>query len=247
MDTLVDNDLRFGVLGPLALWRSGAGTLTAPKLRGLLALMLLDSAPMPPAQVRFVLDDGEPRHDNAGPMHVAIHRLRRWLRLHGGHHLDLEPGGYRLTVMGGDVDAHRFRRLVARSRTQTVPVERAETLMEALALWRGPVGADAPAAVRQQYAAHQLERLRRQATVDLAATCLDAGLADRALPLIERVAAESAYDEQTQSLFALTLAACGLQAEALEVIARTRRTLATDLGIDPGPHLRDAHVRILRA
>ncbi|MEU4237533.1 AfsR/SARP family transcriptional regulator [Actinoplanes sp. NPDC026619] len=240
-------DLCFGVLGPLALWSAGAReTLTAPKLRGLLTLMLLDSVPVPAEQVRFVLDEGERWRDNTGPMHVAVHRLRRWLMQHGGHRLELEPAGYRLTVVGGEVDARRFRHLVTTANDRPDPAERAERLMAALALWRGPVGADAPAAVRQQHAARQLERLRRQATVDLAVTCLDAGLSGQALPLIERAAAEAPYDEQTQSLFALSLAACGLQAEALDVIERTRQTLATELGIDPGHHLRDAQLRILR-
>ncbi|GIF15011.1 AfsR/SARP family transcriptional regulator [Actinoplanes teichomyceticus] len=247
MNTLTASGLRFGVLGPLALWSDGAGdTLTAPKLRGLLTLLLLDSAPVPAARARSVLDEDERRRDSTGALHVAVHRLRRWLVQHGGHRLDLEPAGYRLTVAGGEVDAQRFRRLLAAARGGTDPAERAEHLMRALALWRGPVGADAPCAVRRQYAARQLERLRRQATVALADTCLEAGLADRALPLIERAAAESPYDERAQSLFALSLAACGLPAEALQVIEGTRRTLATELGIDPGPHLRDAQLRILR-
>lgn len=241
--------MEFGVLGPLVLWRPSAReTLTAPKLRELLTLFLLTSAPVPPIQVRSVLDEACRWRDTAGPMYVAIHRLRRWLWLHGGHRLNLEPGGYRVTfAAGSSVDADRFQQMLVQSRKLSDPVERAQALISALSLWRGPVAVDASVAVRQQYAARQLERLRRQATVEMTATCLAAGLADQALPLIERAAEEAPYDEQVQSLFALSLAACGLQAEALEAIEQTRRTLAAELGIDPSQHLREAHLRILRA
>lgn len=247
MNILTGTGLHFGVLGPLELWQCGTRTtLTAPKLRGLLTLLLLDDAPVPVARVRGVLDEDETWRDASGALHVAIHRLRRWLSQHGGHRLDLEPGGYRLTVTGGDTDARRFRTLIRTARDLTVPADRCDRLLAALALWRGPVAADAPAVVRRQHAARRLEQLRRQATLDLATTCLDSGLAGRALPVLERAAAETPYDEQTQSLYALSLAACGLPASALDVIDRTRRILAADLGLDPGHHMRDAQLRILR-
>lgn len=248
MNTYAQADLRFGVLGPLALWYPGGHRgLTAPKLRGLLTLLLLDGQPVPPARVRAVLDEDERWRDSAGPMHVAIHRLRRWLDRHGGHRLELEPGGYRLILAGGEVDAARFGRLVESAAGAADAAERTELLVAALALWRGPVGMDAPAAVRRQYAARRLERLRRQATLDLAAAAREARLSGRALPLIEPVATESPYDEQVRAAFALSLAACGLKAEALDVIEQTRHTLAAELGLDAGPHLCDAQLRILRA
>jgi DNA-binding SARP family transcriptional activator len=237
----------FGVLGPLKLGPPDAGDLlTAPKLRSLLTLLLLDTEPVPPARVRAALDEHDRWCADAGPMHVAVHRLRRWLRQHGEHRLDLEPNGYRLAVTADRVDAGRFRRLVVESQEHKDLEARADRLVAALSLWRGPVAADAPDTVRRQAAARQLERLHRQAIVDLADACLATGQAYRALPLVERAAEAAPYDEQTQSLFALSLAGCGLQAEALDVIERTRRTLVADLGIDPSSHLSEARCRILR-
>jgi DNA-binding SARP family transcriptional activator len=233
----------FGVLGTLHL---GRGRLTAPKQRGLLALLLLDPAPVPVERVRDVLDEGDRWRDATGPMYVTIHRLRRWLDRTGGHRLEREPGGYRLVLDAVRVDAVQFRRLVTESRGLADPVDRADRLIEALSLWRGPVAADAPDAVRRQYAAHCLERLHREAVVDLAETCLASNQAQRALPPIEQAAVAGMYDEQLQSLYALILAACGLPAEALAVVDRTRRTLAADLGVDPGDHLRAAHRALVR-
>ncbi|GAA0947727.1 hypothetical protein GCM10009558_063400 [Virgisporangium aurantiacum] len=45
---------------------------------------------------------------------------------------------------------------------------------------------------------------------------------------------------------ALALAASGRQADALAVVTSTRRLLADELGLEPGPQLREAHLRILR-
>ncbi|MET0494237.1 MAG: BTAD domain-containing putative transcriptional regulator [Actinoplanes sp.] len=237
----------FAVLGPLALHRPGAAAaLTAPKLRNLLTLFLLADGPVPSSQVRGMLDEQHRWADQSGPLHVAVHRLRRWLRTNGGHRLVLEPAGYRLIVPPGSVDAVMFRRGYAEARAMPDQAPKARALREILELWRGPVVADAPERLRDQYAARQLERLRREATVELACVSLATGLAGQALPLIERVTETSPYDEQLHSLLALSLAACGLQGEALAAIARTRHALSADLGIDPGRHLRDAQNRILR-
>jgi DNA-binding SARP family transcriptional activator len=236
----------FAVLGPLALHRPGAAaSLTAPKLRNLLTLFLLADGPVPASQVREMLDEQHRWADQSGPLHVAVHRLRRWLRTNGGHRLVLEPGGYRLIVPPGSLDAAMFRRGYAEARAMPDQAPKARALADTLTLWRGPVVADAPG-LREQYAARQLERLRREATVELACVSLATGQAGRALPLIERITETSPYDEQLHSLLALSLAACGLQGEALAAIARTRRALSVDLGIDPGRHLREAQDHILR-
>jgi DNA-binding SARP family transcriptional activator len=241
------DSLEFGVLGPLALWRPDAiGTLTAPRLRSLLTLLLLQTAPMPPGRISSALDEQPHRSDGAGAVHVAVHRLRHWLRLHGEHRLELQPEGYRLTVPAGSVDARRFGDLVAAARELIEPACRAQALRSALALWRGPVAADAGGRVQQLSTAVELVRLRRQATVELGVSGLDASRPDLALPLLAQSAAAAPYDEQVGALFALCLAADGQQAEALATIEATRRTLATELGIEPGRHLRDAQLRILR-
>ncbi|MDR7277374.1 AfsR/SARP family transcriptional regulator [Catenuloplanes atrovinosus] len=231
--------LEFGVLGPLRVWPPGAdATLTAPRLRGLLTLLLVEPDPVPVAQAGPAC--GGPA--TPGPVHVAVHRLRRWLSAHGGLRLDLTPAGYRLDVPAEAVDAGRFRRLVAdgRARRDT------DTLIAALELCRGPVAADAPQSLRQRYAVRALDRMRREVTIEVATACLAGGTPYRALPLVERMAEAAPLDEPAASLRALTLAACGLQAEALDVIDRTTRLLADELGVDPGRHLAEARLRVLR-
>lgn len=224
------------MLGPLRLWRPGAdATLTAPRLRGLLTLLLTEPEPVPVAQAGAACGG----RGAAGAVHVAIHRLRRWLAEHGGHRLELTPAGYRLDVPAESVDAGRFRSIMSTG-------DDTPTLVTALTLWRGPAAADAPQSIRQRYAVRALDRARRELTTALATRCLTGGTPQVSLPLVERLAESAPLDEPAQSLHALTLAACGLQAEALDVIARTTRLLADELGVDPGRHLAEARLRVLR-
>ncbi|WP_033342038.1 AfsR/SARP family transcriptional regulator [Catenuloplanes japonicus] len=228
--------LEFGVLGSLRLWRPGAdATLTAPRLRGLLTLLLAEPDPVPVAQA----GDACGGRGAPGAVHVAVHRLRRWLAAHGGHRLELTPAGYRLDVPAESVDAGRFRAMIT-DRTDV------DTLVAALELWRGPAAVDAPQGIRQRYAVRTLDRTRRELTTELATRCLADGTPHLSLPLVERLAEAAPLDELAQSLHALTLAACGLQAEALDVITRTTRQLADELGVDPGRHLAEARLRVLR-
>ncbi len=51
--------------------------------------------------------------------------------------------------------------------------------------------------------------------------------------------------EQTWCLLVAALAGSGRQADALDAVARARRALAVELGIEPGPHLRELERAIL--
>ncbi|GIJ64054.1 AfsR/SARP family transcriptional regulator [Virgisporangium aurantiacum] len=238
--------MEFGVLGPLAVWRtSPAGPLTAPKLRALLLLLLIEGEPVPPGQLLDIFSRG--RASSAPPtIHVSVHRLRRWLRQHGGHRLDLTPHGYALDVDPLLVDAGQFRRRLAAANAAVDPSARIDLLSSALSLWRGRIGYDAPAALQQRAAVRRLEALREEAAVRLAETSLEAGEPESALPFLDDVARAVPFDERVQAQLALVLAASGRQADALAVVTSTRRLLADELGLEPGPQLREAHLRILR-
>src|SRR5689334_7170197 len=143
--------MEFGVLGPLAVWRpSPAGPLTAPKLRGLLLLLLVEDEPVPAAQL-LELFRGAP-----STMHVSVHKLRRWLRLQGDHRLDLTVHGYRVDIDPGLVDAGEFRRRLAAAEAAADRPTRIDLLRSALVLWRGRIGARAPVAVQQRAAVRRL-------------------------------------------------------------------------------------------
>ena len=105
--TRLEATMDFGVLGPLKIWwPSPAGPLTAPKLRGLLTLLLVEDDPVPAGQLMELFRG---RREAGAPtaMHVSVHKLRRWL--HGGHRLELTAQGYTVDVDPALVDAGQFR------------------------------------------------------------------------------------------------------------------------------------------
>ena len=53
------------------------------------------------------------------------------------------------------------------------------------------------------------------------------------------------FQERPHELLMMTLTRLSRRAEALEVYDRMRRRLADELGIDPGPRLRELHERVL--
>jgi DNA-binding SARP family transcriptional activator/tetratricopeptide (TPR) repeat protein len=245
-----DQSVRFEVLGPLVV-RAGERALApaSSTRRALLGLLLLADGRALPAErlLRAVWGD-EPPDSGRAAVHVAVSRLRAWLELHvgGAAALDHDAGGYRLQVPAGSVDATRFRALAAESRQAASPEERLRRLCDALALWRGQVVGETAVPFTGDVLVRQLERLRVDAACELADAALAGREPERALACLEATADAYPFDERTQAALAVVLAACGRQAEALGVVERARARLVDELGLDPGPHLQVAHLRILR-
>lgn len=178
---------------------------------------------------------------------VAVYRLRRWLTETAGPGVEVvrTTNGYALELPGADIDAAVFRRAVADA--GMLPSDRrAGALERALGLWRGRALEDVSPDSVDQAAADRLERERVEATMEHARTVLAAGAPERALPYLNPLVRAHPLDEQLLTLWIEVLASCGRQAEALEAYEEARVRLLDQLGVDPGPELRDAHVRVLR-
>jgi DNA polymerase III delta prime subunit len=106
----------------------------------------------------------------------------------------------------------------------------------AWSLWRG-VGARL-----EQPPDHECAGLVRAAT----SLALRLGRARSVLPVLRRVAEHRPWDEALQSWLLLALSADGQQAEGIALYQNVRRRLADELGVDPGPELREAYRLILR-
>ncbi|MGA4992964.1 BTAD domain-containing putative transcriptional regulator [Nonomuraea bangladeshensis] len=151
--------------------------------------------------------------------------------------------GYLLAC--ADVDAREFAELVGRSEFHA-PEERLASLDRALRLWRGvPYGefADRTWALTE---VNRLGELRLLAVERRAQALLDLG---RPQPVISELEAETLghpLRERLWSLLALALYRTGRQADALAVLRRAKEMLADQLGLDPGPELRDLEDDILR-
>ena len=176
---------------------------------------------------------------------VAVHRLRRWLRDSVGDAVTVAYVRDRYVLQGAGTDAAAFRTLVKRA-AGAEPPERARTLEQALALWRGRALEDVPAEAVDPGTVAQLERERITAATDHARAALASGDPERALPVLGPLTDQYPMDEPLLGAWIETLAGCGRQAEALDAYERLRRRLDRQLGIMPGAELREIHLRVLR-
>ncbi|MFI6601939.1 BTAD domain-containing putative transcriptional regulator [Nonomuraea sp. NPDC050536] len=196
------------------------------RVRTLLALLALEAGRTVTAE-RLIdaLWPGEPPANAANALQTLVRRLRAALR--PAEVVRSRPGGYVLAVPADDVDALRFGRL-ARQDPEA-----------ALALWRGPALAGLTSVPHLANVAASLEDERLSAVESLLQQGRTAGL-----DLLAEVAAHP-LRERLAALAMRALAADGRQADALALFERTRARLADELGVDPGPDLRDAHLSVL--
>jgi adenylate cyclase len=153
-------------------------------------------------------------------------------------------GGYMLSVERGELDVDRFEELVARARTSE-PAEAATILRAALSLWRGPALLDFRNESFAQREALRLDELRLAAVEERIEADLALGRHRELVSELEALAAEHPFRERLAAQLMLALYRAGRQADALHAYQRARRTLVSELGIEPGPALRDLERRIL--
>ncbi|MFI6391334.1 BTAD domain-containing putative transcriptional regulator [Nonomuraea sp. NPDC050540] len=231
--------VRFGVLGPLAVWADDDEPLhvAEPKVRALLADLLVHGGR--PVSADRLIDDlwGErPSRNPTGTLQARVSQLRRAL---GDPGLVVRgPGGYRIVAEW--VDAARFEELLARRAVP--PHERAAELGRALALWRGPAYADMADLDFARPAIARLEELRLAAVEELSEVRLALGEPVEVAGLV----AEHPLRERLRAVHMRALYRQGRQSEALATYADLRERLAGELGLDPSPELAELHTKILR-
>jgi predicted ATPase/DNA-binding SARP family transcriptional activator len=241
--------VRIGILGPLEVW-DGAGQavpVTGIRLRHLLIRLAIDTGRTVPAdRLAGDLWPGDQPAEAANALQALVSRLRRAI---GRDTVEHGPGGYRLTLDPGDVDAAEFEKLVASARGALADGDQAraaQTLRRALDLWRGPALADAQDAPFATAAITRLEELRLAALEDRIGAGLALGRGAELVPEAEALAAAHPLRERLRGQLMRALQAAGRQADALAVYEDTRRLLADQLGVDPSPALAAVHLAVLR-
>jgi DNA-binding SARP family transcriptional activator/Tfp pilus assembly protein PilF len=154
--------------------------------------------------------------------------------------------GYVLDIGDDGTDLRVAERLINQARRSSEPTERARLLEQALGLWRGPALLDVRGLAWLDRQADRLDQLRLNATQALIETRLALGQHALVLPELRRLARDNPFDEQVHASLMLALYRSGRQAEALTTYQRVRQALADELGLDPGPALRELEAAILR-
>ncbi|MBA6439920.1 MULTISPECIES: BTAD domain-containing putative transcriptional regulator [Streptomyces] len=245
--------MRFGVLGPLEVRATEGRPVRVPevKVRVLLADLLAHNGQV--VTVNRLIEDlwgGSTLPANpAGSLQAKVSQLRRALE-------EAEPGarelivhhsrGYALRAPCETVDADRFRALVERARTLDDPRSKAATLMDALALWRGPAFADFADEPFVQAAVARLEEERLTAVEEHAEARLELGEHSMVIGELTALVAAHPLRERMRMVQMRALYRVGRSSEALDSYAELRRRLDEELGLTPSPAIDALQQAILR-
>lgn len=244
--------MEFRLLGAVSL-ATGAGELPAgpAKRRSLLtALLLRPNRPVPVEHLMAALWDDEPPLRARTVIQGHVSRLRALLAEADagalGVELATQGAAYVLRMPERLLDAHRFEELVKLARSQQAPADAVALYEEALSLWQGPALTGAYPSAPVLAAAAALEE-RRLASVELLAAAYgQLGEHARAAAMLRAEADAHPLRESLSAALMTALQRAGRRSEALDRFHRTRRLLAEELGVDPGPELADAYAVALR-
>jgi DNA-binding SARP family transcriptional activator len=238
--------VQVGLLGALVVTNEdGSLVISAPKERALLEWLALRVG----REVsRDDLIDGlwgeAPPRSARKTLQTYVSNLRRVLP--GA--IKTTPHGYSLNVEPEAVDATRFEALLAEGR-KAGRAGRAEAaaqlLAEALQLWRGEPLVDLAEALVGRAEQIRLHELRCEAEDELFDARLALGQHHSLAAELEAATASEPLRERRWAQLVLALYRSGRQADALRAYGRVRKTLADELGIDPGQDLQALEEAIL--
>jgi DNA-binding SARP family transcriptional activator len=237
----------FRVLGPLELRRDGATVpVRAPAQRRLLGILLLaQGSVVSTDRLAEALWPEEQPRSTRHAMQMTVSRTRRLVG--DGGVLEARSPGYVLEIDPAAVDAVRFERLLveARDLVASDPARAAARAADALALWRGGAYEDF---VFDAFAAEEiarLEELRLEAEEERIEAELALGRAGELVGELEALVEAEPLRERRRMQLMRALYRSGRQADALAAFGEARRMLLDELGIEPGPELRDLQHAIL--
>ncbi|SEQ78939.1 AfsR/SARP family transcriptional regulator [Lentzea albida] len=230
-------NVEFRVLGPLEVLADGVLVpVPAGRVQTLLATLLL--RPNQFVSVDELVErlwDGEP--PTADRVHktlqMVVARLRKSLGT--ASRVRTLPGGYRFDVGQDELDLLRFRAMVA-----------SQDFTTATSLWRGPVLGDVASDALHREDVPALEAERLDALESRIGADLHRGLGRELVAELKSLVTDHPLRESFWQQLMLALCRAGQQAEALATYQRVREKLADELGVDPGPALRELHQQVLR-
>jgi DNA-binding SARP family transcriptional activator/tetratricopeptide (TPR) repeat protein len=251
-----DAGLMVALLGPVEIGRAGGlmAPVAQPRLRVLLGLLGVAAGRLVSTEALVDGVWGEQwspgREKN---LHTLVYQLRQRLAAlepgKGGARLARAGAGYRLVLGPGELDVAVFRELAGRGREAARTGDTAgarELFGQALGLWRGPALADAaPLCGRLAGDAARLEELRLAVTEERIGADLALGRHGEVAGELAGLVEQFPLQERLAALLMTALYRCGRRGEALAVYDVTRRVLAGQLGLDPGPELAGLQAKVL--
>ncbi|MGN9843115.1 AfsR/SARP family transcriptional regulator [Nonomuraea sp. H19] len=238
--------LRFGILGPVRLWRDGTVVpLGTTKQRLLLTRLLLEpNRAVSHDRLFSALWEDDPPKSALANVRSYTNLLRKDL----DGRLRAHPPGYLLSVEPGELDVTEFNELVQQGRGAMGGDRYEEALgylTAALALWRGAAAEDLPRTVGLAAQLDALEEQRYLAIEECARARLALGRHSEIIGGLRETLALRPTRERLWGHLMVALYRTGDVAGALTVYAEARRALDRELGIEPGPELAELHQLML--
>ncbi|GGT19726.1 hypothetical protein GCM10010176_075330 [Nonomuraea spiralis] len=165
-----------------------------------------------------------------------------------GTHLRLRGNAYVFSAGSGTLDLVTFRELLEAAQAALAQQAREAALdhyVEALGLWKGPAGDGLSLGSAAMSILSALDDEFHAACVEASGLAVSLRRPEQVIPPLRLAASMAPFHEPVHAGLIAALGAAGRQAEALSVFHAIRDLLAEELGIDPGPVLRDAHLRVL--
>jgi DNA-binding SARP family transcriptional activator len=214
----------------------------------LAALLLHANAPISRTALAEALWDGAPPLAALESLRSYVRRLRLSLGSENAERIETRAPGYLIHVSAGELDIAQFEQLCREasvSLREQLWQEASDAAARALELWRGEPLADIPSTLLRDRYLPRLEQLCLQALEDQAEADLRLGRHERWVQRLRDLAVQHPLRERFHTQLMMALARSGRQAEALDAYRAARRILINELGVEPGPELRDMHARIL--
>lgn len=258
---MVNHAVEFGVLGPLSISVNGGANYapTAPKLRRVLAMLLIYSGQVVPvSSLMRELWDHQPPVSGLTTLQTYILNLRKLFAVATGMPservsrsvLVTKTAGYLLHSTAGVLDVHRYHDLVKDGRDAlSAGDDRAgvRRLSDALQLWRGPALVDVPVGPVLESKRRQFEESRLVVLEYLVDAKLRLGMYREVLAELAALTVENPLHEGMHAQYMRALYLSGRRAQALEVFHRLRGDLVNELGLEPGVQMQRLHHAVLNA
>jgi DNA-binding SARP family transcriptional activator len=235
------------LLGPLELVVNRRPVdIGSPRQRVVLAMLALNANRVTTVDqlIDAVWDDAPPASARS-QIQICVSALRKLMSPE--FTITTRPPGYLLEIDRAELDSELFARKVAAAKQLADDgdvQQAADTLHEALALWRGPALAGVDSDVVQRDAARLQER-KLLAEEERLRLQLALGRHEEITGEIQALIDNQPFRERPYAFLMLALYRAGRQTEALEVGRRVRATLIEEVGIEPGPELQDLERAIL--
>jgi PAS domain S-box-containing protein len=239
------------LMGPMRVTQRNIELAVPPgRLRTVLAALLLRANQAVSVDgLAAVAWDGQPPAGASVTIRSYVKRLRRALGPELGGRIVTRYPGYLIEVAEDELDVLRFGRLCQAGRA-AVHAHRwqpaFDILTTALGLWRGTPLLDVPAPGLQRDEVPPLEDLWLDAIEWRTDAALNLDMYDEVAANLQRVTRQHPLRERLHAQLMLALAGAGRQADALGVYRHARQLLRDELGVEPGPSLREAHQSVLR-